>query len=83
MKKVSLAVLLSLGAIASSAYAQGDQGVTMSTDPAVAADVEARAQNLQSQQESMQNMHMDNSGSHKSMHHKKSHGKSTSSSSSQ
>jgi hypothetical protein len=73
MKKVSLAVLLSLGAIASSAYAQSeDQGVRMSTDPAVAADVESRAQNLQSQQESMQNMQMQ-APAHKSMHHKKSH----------
>jgi hypothetical protein len=70
MKKVSLAILLSLGAIATSALAQSDQGVRMSTDPAVAADVESRAQNLQSQQESMQNMHSQ-APAHKSMHHHK------------
>jgi hypothetical protein len=72
MKKVSLAVLLSLGAI-SGAYAQSDQGVTMSTDPSKIADVEQRAQALQSQQDNMQNMHSQ-MPSHKSMHHKK-HGK--------
>jgi hypothetical protein len=71
MKKVSLAVLLSLGAIAG-AYAQSDQGVMMSTDPAKIADVEQRAQALQSQQDSMQNMHSQ-APSHKSMHHKKMH----------
>lgn len=76
MKKVSLAVLLSLSAVAS-AYAQSEQGVTMSTDPARIADIESRAQNLQSQQSSMQNMQMDQSSTmHKSGHHKKSHGKS-------
>jgi hypothetical protein len=72
MKKVSLAVLLSLSAVA--AYAQSDQGVTMSTDPAKIADIESRAQTLQSQQDNMQNMHS-NAPSHKSMHHKKSHSK--------
>jgi hypothetical protein len=80
MKKVSLAVLLSLGAIASGAYAQSEQGVTMSTDPAKIADVESRAQALQSQQDNMQNMHSQSS-SHKSMHHKKAPSKSTSGSS--
>jgi hypothetical protein len=81
MKKVSVAVLLSLSAIASVAYAQSEQGVTMSTDPAKIADVESRAQALQSsQQDSMQGMHsqpMHKSGSR----HKKSHGKSTTGSS--
>jgi hypothetical protein len=77
MKRVSLAVLLSLSAIATGAYAQSDQGVTMSTDPAKIADVEQRAQALQSQQDNMQNMHMQQQApTHKSMHHKK-HGKST------
>ncbi|SAL53894.1 hypothetical protein AWB73_05830 [Caballeronia turbans] len=71
MKKVSLAVLLSLSAVASGAYAQGDQGVTMSTDPAKISDIESRAQNLQSQQDNMQNMRSQ-TPSHKSMHHKKS-----------
>lgn len=74
MKKVSLVVLLSLSAVASSAYAQSDQGVTMSTDPAKIADIESRAQTLQSKQENMQNMHSQ-APSHKSMHHKKSHSK--------
>lgn len=74
MKKVSLAVLLSLGAVAS-AYAQSEQGVRMSTDPATIADVESRAQALQSRQSSMQDMPMDHSMSGKSGHHKKSHGK--------
>jgi hypothetical protein len=78
MKKLSLAVLLSLSAIATGAYAQSDQGVRMSTDPAVAADVESRAQTLQSQQDNMQNMQMEHQSSHKSMHHKKSHSKSSS-----
>ncbi|WP_250490092.1 hypothetical protein [Caballeronia sp. INML2] len=71
MKKVSLAVLLSLSAVASGAYAQGDQGVTMSTDPAKISDIESRAQYLQSQQDNMQNMRSQ-TPSHKSMHHKKS-----------
>ncbi|EKS67532.1 MULTISPECIES: hypothetical protein [Caballeronia] len=74
MKKVSLAVLLSLSAVASAAYAQSDQGVTMSTDPAKIADVESRAQALQSRQES-QKMTEQTPSSHKSMHHKKSHSK--------
>ncbi|MDR5834198.1 hypothetical protein [Caballeronia sp. LZ034LL] len=80
MKKVSLAVLLSLSAIATGAYAQSDQGVTMSTDPAKISDIETRAQNLQSQQDNTQNMHSQSS-SHKSMHHKKSHSKAMSGSS--
>ncbi|MDR5743151.1 hypothetical protein QCE73_08260 [Caballeronia sp. LZ029] len=71
MKKVSLAVLLSLSAVASGVYAQSDQGVTMSTDPAKIADIESRAQNLQTQQDNMQNMRSQ-APSHKSMHHKKS-----------
>lgn len=75
MKKVSLAVLLSISAVAS-AYAQSEQGVRMSTDPARIADVESRAQALQSRQSSMQDMQMDQLTSGKSGHHKKSHGKS-------
>ncbi|WP_244815817.1 hypothetical protein [Caballeronia sp. Lep1P3] len=75
MKKVSLAVLLSLSAMAS-AYAQSEGGVTMSTDPQRISDIESRAQNLQSQQSNMQNMQMDQSTMHKSGHHRKSHGKS-------
>ncbi|WP_114811007.1 hypothetical protein [Paraburkholderia kururiensis] len=50
MKKVSLAILVSLSALTGAAYAQSDTGITMSTDPAKAADIEQRAQALQSQQ---------------------------------
>jgi len=52
MKKVSLAILVSLCAAAGAAYAQ-DNGITTSTDPAKAADVEQRAQDLQNRQQSM------------------------------
>lgn len=51
MKKASLTVLVSLSMLAGAAYAQTDSGVTMTTDPAKAADVEQRAQALQAQQE--------------------------------
>ncbi|CAB3779028.1 hypothetical protein LMG28688_00685 [Paraburkholderia caffeinitolerans] len=51
MKKVSLAVLISLSALTGAAYAQTENGVTMSTDPAKAADVEQRAQDLQTRQQ--------------------------------
>ena len=69
MKKVSLAVLFSLSAMTTPAFAQSDQGVTMSTDPAKISDIEQRAQELQSRQASMKTeMPM-----HKSTtHHKKS-----------
>ncbi|SDC40185.1 hypothetical protein [Paraburkholderia lycopersici] len=50
MKKVSLAVLISLSALTGVAYAQSDNGITMSTDPARADDVLQRAQALQQQQ---------------------------------
>ncbi|HVE08117.1 MAG TPA: hypothetical protein VNE00_12760 [Paraburkholderia sp.] len=54
MKKVSLAVLVSFTALTSAAYAQTDNsGITMSTDPAKAADIEQRAQDLQSRQQAM------------------------------
>ena len=51
MKKVSLAVLISLSALAGAAQAQSDNGITMSTDPARADDVLQRAQALQQQQQ--------------------------------
>lgn len=51
MKKVSLAVLILLSALTGAAYAQTENGVTMSTDPAKAADVEQRAQDLQARQQ--------------------------------
>jgi hypothetical protein len=66
MKKVSLAVLVSLSALAGAAYAQ-DNGITESTDPAKAADIEQRAQALQAQQEAMPHETM----KHKPMHHHK------------
>lgn len=53
MKKMSLAILVSLSAVTGAAYAQ-ENGVTMSTDPAKAADVEQRAQDLQNREQSMQ-----------------------------
>ncbi|WP_322009503.1 hypothetical protein [Paraburkholderia sp. J12] len=51
MKKVSLAVLISLSALTGAAYAQDENGITMSTDPQKAADIEQRAQDLQARQE--------------------------------
>ncbi|TKC81694.1 hypothetical protein FAZ69_27405 [Trinickia terrae] len=71
MKKVSLAILVSLSALAGAAYAQTDKGITESTDPAKAADIEQRAQALQSQQEAMPH---ETEMTHKPMmkhHHKK------------
>jgi hypothetical protein len=73
MKKASLTVLFSLSLLAGAAYAQTDEGgVTMSTDPAKAADVEQRAQALQQQQEQMP-MHESTPMKHKPMHHKPMH----------
>lgn len=73
MKKASLTVLFSLSLLAGAAYAQSDEGgVTMSTDPAKAADVEQRAQALQQQQEEMP-MHEQMPMKHKAMHHKPMH----------
>lgn len=51
MKKASLAVLISLSALTGAAYAQTENGITMSTDPQKAADIEQHAQELQSQQQ--------------------------------
>lgn len=69
MKKASLTVLVSLSMLAGAAYAQTENGVTMSTDPAKAAEIEQRAQSLQAQQDMQpQTMPME----HKPMrHHKK------------
>ena len=68
MKKASLTVLISLSMLAGAAYAQSDNGVSMSTDPAKAAEVEQRAQSLQSQQEQMP---MNEMPMHKKPHHHK------------
>lgn len=71
MKKVSLAILVSLTALTGAAYAQ-DNGVTMSTDPAKAADVEQRAQDLQARQQAMESEKAMPARHHKAMsHHKK------------
>ena len=70
MKKASLTVLISLSMLAGAAYAQSDNGVTMSTDPAKAAEVEQRAQSLQSQQDQMP---MHEMPMHKAQHHKPMH----------
>ena len=69
MKKVSLAILVSLTAVAGAAYAQ-DNGITMSNDPAKAADIEQRAQDLQNRQQSMSTAPMSDKH-HKPMHHHK------------
>lgn len=72
MKRMSLAVLVSLGAVTSAAYAQ-DNGITMSTDPAKVADVEQRAQDLQNRQQAMQSAPATSEKHHKMSphHHKK------------
>jgi hypothetical protein len=54
MKKVSLAVLVSLSALTGAAYAQQDNGITMSTDPQKAADIEQHAQDVQARQQQME-----------------------------
>ncbi|MEA3088137.1 hypothetical protein PQR53_09350 [Paraburkholderia fungorum] len=70
MKKVSLAILVSLSAVTGAAYAQ-DNGVMMSTDPAKAADVEQRAQDLQNRQQAMQSAPMPEKHHKMAPHHKK------------
>ncbi|CAE6747018.1 hypothetical protein R69927_01981 [Paraburkholderia domus] len=70
MKKVSLAILVSLSAVTGAAYAQ-DNGVMMSTDPAKAADVEQRAQELQSRQQAMESAPMPEKHHKMAPHHKK------------
>ncbi|WP_028227191.1 hypothetical protein [Paraburkholderia ferrariae] len=71
MKKVSLAVLISLSALTGAAYAQDENGITMSTDPQKAADIEQHAQDLQARQEAAP-MHMDmNMKEHGKPHHHK------------
>jgi stringent starvation protein B len=72
MKKVSLAILISLSAVTGAAYAQ-DNGITMSTDPAKVADVEQRAQDLQNRQQAMSNSSSMSEKHHKTTphHHKK------------
>jgi stringent starvation protein B len=69
MKKASLAILVSLSAVAGAAYAQ-DNGITMSNDPAKAADVEQHAQDLQNHQQSTDTAPAMSEKHHKP-HHKK------------
>lgn len=51
MKKASLAVLVSLSALTSAAFAQEDAGIKMTHDPQVAAEIEQHAQEVQSAQQ--------------------------------
>jgi hypothetical protein len=71
MKKVSLAVLVSLSALTGAAYAQQDNGITMSTDPQRAAEVEQHAQDVQNRQQAMESAPAPRH-SKGTMHHKKS-----------
>jgi hypothetical protein len=67
MKKMSVALAVSLLSMAGIAAAQSG-GVTMSTDPAKAADVEQRAQMLQDAQDKQSAMKME-TPTHKAKHH--------------
>jgi hypothetical protein len=67
MKKMSVALAISLLSMAGIAAAQSD-GVMMSTDPAKAADVEQRAQMLQDAQDKQSAMKME-MPDHKAKHH--------------
>ncbi|TDV11603.1 hypothetical protein [Paraburkholderia caballeronis] len=69
MKKISLAVLVTLSALTGAAYAQTDDssGIRMSTDPQVAASIEQHAQDLQSQQQEAPTQQP----MHRGMHHRK------------
>lgn len=71
MKKMSLAVLLSLSALTGAAYAQTENGITTSTDPQKAADIEQHAQELQQRQEAAQQAMPMKEHSKMHHHHKK------------
>lgn len=68
MNKVSLAVLISLSALTGAAYAQTENGITMSTDPQKAEQFEQHAQEVQAQQQATQSMPMQMKD-HSKMHH--------------
>lgn len=51
MKKASLAVFVSLLALTGTAFAQASSGITESTDPQKAAEVERHAAEIQAQQQ--------------------------------
>ena len=53
MKKASLAVLVSLSALTTAAFAQENMGIRESHDPQVAAQIEQHAQEAQSAQQQM------------------------------
>jgi hypothetical protein len=67
MKKMSVALAISLLSMAGIAAAQ-DSGVTVSNDPAKAADIEQRAQALQDMQDKQSAMKME-APTHKMKHH--------------
>ncbi len=52
MKRVSQAIFISLLSMAGATFAQDTSGITESTDPARAADVERRAAEIQARQQS-------------------------------
>jgi hypothetical protein len=54
MKKMSLAILVSMSALTGAAYAQESTTITTITDPAKIAEIEQRAQALQQQREAQQ-----------------------------
>jgi hypothetical protein len=68
MKKVSLAILVSFSALTGAAYAQTDQGIIESTDPAKAAEFEQHAQEVQQAQQAPHNEAMPMK-EHSKMHH--------------
>jgi hypothetical protein len=71
-KKLSLAVAISFGMLTGAAFAQGtDTGVTMSTDPARAKQVEQAAQAIQSRQSTESTS--SSSTMKKPMHHHRAH----------
>ncbi len=71
MKKTSLAVLVSLSALTGAAYAQTENGITMSTDPQKAADIEQRAQDMQSRQQAQESMQAEKPAHQHKKHPKK------------
>lgn len=77
MKKMSLAILVSMSALAGAAYAQESTGITTITDPAQIQAIEQHAQALQQQQAAQQSAeetkpmheHMHMKEHSKKMHH--------------
>lgn len=67
MKKASLAVLVSLSALTTAAFAQEDAGIRTTHDPQVAAEIEQHAQEAQSAQQ--ETMPMEQHPMHHAPHH--------------